>query len=103
MSKQFWTALSVIPTITTFYCIDQYLLSIRNSEGSSMCPTIRPGDIIFVDRLFYRFNKLKKGDIVIAYQPISPETYICKRIIAEPGEPMPYGVPNDVPADCYWL
>ena len=43
---------------------------------------------------------IKKGDIVVAVQPVNPETHICKRVI-ETGGNMYKGV--TVPARHFWL
>ncbi len=85
-SKGFWPNLMVIPAIATYYLFDQYVISFSSSEGSSMEPTIKSGDLIVVDRFFYKmFGNLKPDDIIVAVQPVDPSVNICKRIIQTGG------------------
>lgn len=75
--------LMVIPAIATFYLIDAKIISIRSTSGKSMEPTIKENSILIVDKFFYKlFNKeIKKGDIIVAVQPVDPKTHICKRVV----------------------
>ena len=80
---KFFEGLIIIPAILSFYLFDSKVLAIRSTTGKSMEPTIRENSVLVVDRLFYKLfnNGIKKGDIVLASQPIDPKTHICKRVI----------------------
>ena len=57
--------------------------------GPSMQPTYSNcGDIVLVDKLFWKMSGLKVGDIVIATP--SPNKQVCKRV-SKPPEPLPKG------------
>ena len=57
-----------------------------------MEPTIRSQDIVIIDKFTYRFiRQPQKDDIVVAIQPVSPDTSICKRIVEVGGGIVPYG------------
>lgn len=72
MFKNVMTYLRVIPVITTYYVIEKNLISASNADGVSMEPTIRSGDIVVIDRFWFRLTGLKKEDIVVAVQPVNP-------------------------------
>ena len=77
--------------ITTYYLIENNIISASNADGISMHPTIKSGDIVIIDRLSFRlFANLQKQDIVVSVQPVNPEVSICKRIIEVGGGTLPY-------------
>jgi signal peptidase I len=55
-------------------------------NGASMDPTFSTGQFLIVDRLTYRFEPPKRGDVIVFKYPNNPETYFIKRIIGLPGE-----------------
>ncbi len=55
-------------------------------NGASMDPTFATGQFLVVDRLTYRFETPKRGDVIIFEYPNDPSTYYIKRIIGLPGE-----------------
>lgn len=73
---------------------DQYLV-----PTSSMAPTIRPGDRIFVDKMAYdlrapfyddlcllHLGEPRRGDLVIFLDPRDGQTTLVKRVVALPGQ-----------------
>ncbi|EDQ90842.1 uncharacterized protein MONBRDRAFT_3212, partial [Monosiga brevicollis MX1] len=55
--------------------------------GPSMLPTLSVhGDVVVTEKLSVRFNKLQKGDVVVATAPRDASKYVCKRIIGMPGD-----------------
>lgn len=47
-----------------------------------MEPTLVEGSVLFIDHFWYKLSGgIKKNDIVVAIQPVNPETHICKRVI----------------------
>ncbi len=55
-------------------------------SGSSMDPTFENGQYLIVDKLSYRFDEPKRGDVIIFKYPLDPSKYYIKRIIGLPGE-----------------
>ena len=48
-----------------------------------MLPTFNDaGDIVLLERLSCRFNKLERGDVIVAKSPTNPSHTVCKRIRA---------------------
>ena len=55
-------------------------------SGSSMDPTFDNGHYLIVDQLSYRFEKPKRGEVIIFKYPNDPSKFFIKRIIGLPGE-----------------
>lgn len=55
-------------------------------SGASMEPTFETNDYLIVDRLTYRFEEPKRGDVVIFKYPKDPSKYFIKRVIGLPGD-----------------
>mgnify|MGYP000022839521 len=52
-----------------------------------MFPTINAtGDILLLEKLSTRFQKIRSGDVVIALSPENPRILICKRVLGLEGE-----------------
>jgi nickel-type superoxide dismutase maturation protease len=50
-------------------------------EGSSMAPTINPGDWLIVDRQAYGQKDPRPGHVVLAIDPRDPAREIVKRVV----------------------
>lgn len=55
-------------------------------EGTSMQPQLRDQDRLFIDKFFFRFEKITRGDVVVFHYPRDPEKSYIKRVIALPGD-----------------
>ena len=54
--------------------------------GSSMYPTILPGEYIMVSKISYLFGQPQRGEVIVFHSPRDPETDLIKRVIAVPGD-----------------
>ena len=80
--------LKYIILIVTILFIVIYVVSLHQIVGTSMTPTLNNGDITILDKISYKFNNIKRNDIVSIYNEDSK--YIVKRIIGLPGESVEY-------------
>lgn len=55
-------------------------------SGNSMDPTFNNGHYLIVDQLSYRFEKPKRGEVIVFKYPNDPSKFFIKRIIGLPGE-----------------
>jgi signal peptidase I len=55
-------------------------------NGASMDPTFATGQFLIVDRVTYRLEEPKRGDVIVFEYPNDPSIYYIKRIIVLPGE-----------------
>lgn len=56
-------------------------------NGDSMHPTLKNGEIMLLNKINYRFNDIKRFDIVVVNEP---DQKIIKRVIGLPGETIEY-------------
>jgi len=54
--------------------------------GVSMFPTFKDGEFLLSNLLDVRFDRLKRGDVIVFHSPVEEEKDYVKRIIAIPGE-----------------
>jgi signal peptidase I len=55
-------------------------------EGTSMLPRLTNHERIFINKFVYRFEPIRRGDIVVFRFPLDPSKSYIKRIIGLPGE-----------------
>lgn len=69
------------------YIIPNFILQRTIVEGVSMENTLSDGDHLYVEKITYRMNLLKRFDIIVFYPyGRDNEDYYVKRIIGLPGE-----------------
>lgn len=88
--KKFWRfVLDVIETLVLsallYAAINTVSARIR-VDGSSMLPTLHNHEYVFVNKLAYKFNLPKHGDVIVFYFPRDPEQEYIKRVIGLPGD-----------------
>ncbi len=67
------------------FLIRHFLVQPFLVSGQSMYPTFKNGNYILTDELSYRFEKPKRGDVIVFRPPVAGSFFI-KRIIGLPGE-----------------
>ncbi len=97
--------------IPPLYALLAFLLAKRVViRGRSMYPTLAPGEFVLFDRLAYRLEPPRRGDVVLASLPGRSQTPMVKRAVGLPGDKVAFagnhcwinGVPfggGPVPAD----
>ena len=80
-----WIQVIVIALIVAlpirFFVAEPFIVN-----GASMDPTFSTGQFLIVDRLTYRFEEPKRGDVIVFEYPNDPSVYYIKRIIGLPKE-----------------
>lgn len=76
----------VIISLAIIIPIRYYLVQPFFVNGHSMDPNFNDKDYILVDKLGYRLNQPKRGDVIVLKYPEDPSEYFIKRIIGLPGE-----------------
>lgn len=75
----------IITVIVTFIFLQ--FVQISRVHGTSMENTYHEGNIVLVNKIFYKRDKPQRNDIVIVdYRSGEDETYIIKRVIAVGGD-----------------
>lgn len=55
-------------------------------EGTSMLPRLSNHERIFINKFVYRFEPIRRGDIVVFHFPLDPSKSYIKRVVGLPGE-----------------
>lgn len=71
--------------VAAAYVVFGYVLMPVRGNGISMAPTIEHGQLIFINRLAYRFREPRRGDIV-AVRMAGPSVVYVKRLLGLPGD-----------------
>ena len=84
------TILEIIPYIIVLILVilvKTYLIAPIQVNGESMMSTLHDRDIMILNKVNYKFNKIKRFDIVVVKYN---DTYLIKRVIGLPGENIEY-------------
>jgi signal peptidase I len=55
-------------------------------EGTSMLPLLEDGERIVVNKVSYRFQPIRRGDVVVFWYPRDPSVSFIKRVVGLPGD-----------------
>jgi signal peptidase I len=83
-----WLAVVVLALVLAAG-VREYALQLFYIPSGSMLPTLQIGDRIVVDKLAYRFEPVRRGDVVVfSRPPLEDADYkdLVKRVIGLPGE-----------------
>ncbi|MBM6800701.1 signal peptidase I, partial [Coprobacillus cateniformis] len=87
IKKSLFEYIKVIIITVVFTLAVLYFIQISRVVGASMEPTYHNGNIILVDKVFYKKGQPSYNDIVVVAYHVSPgEDQIIKRIIGLPGD-----------------
>lgn len=67
--------------ISLYLCIPR-----PQCSGPSMEPTLYSNNVLITEKISHRRGGISRGDIVVAKNPNNPRQFICKRVIALPGD-----------------
>lgn len=81
-----WTSFFIILVLIIVFRL--FVLEPHNVSGDSMDPTFANKDYVLVDKISYRFQAPKRGDVVVFNPPetLENKSRFIKRIIAIPGD-----------------
>ncbi|KAK4312890.1 hypothetical protein Pmani_015715 [Petrolisthes manimaculis] len=86
------------------HCTLEFVGDFVVCKGPSMEPTIFSEDIILTEHITPRFNRINRGDVIIARSPSNPRHHICKRVVALGGDKVKNGFHTHiVPKGHVWL
>jgi signal peptidase I len=72
---------AVIVLPIRFFIAEPFLV-----RGDSMVPTFKSNDYLIVEKIGYRFNPPKRGEVVILISPVGNNHDLIKRIVGLPNE-----------------
>ncbi len=68
------------------FLLQAYAFQVFVVSTRAMAPTLRPGDVVLVDRLTYEFASPKRGDLIVLHFPQADDRGFLKRVIGVPGD-----------------
>lgn len=80
-----WLRDIAISVIASFFIVTFLYQPVR-VEGTSMQPELRDHDRLFIDKFFFQFEKINRGDVVVFHYPRDPSKSYIKRVIGLPGD-----------------
>lgn len=85
------TVQAIVLALSVFIIVYLFLFQPHQVKGSSMVPNFENGEFLLTNKITYRFNTPKRGDVVVFKAPESEpcaeiECEYIKRVIALPGD-----------------
>ena len=71
--------------LAIYFFVDAIIARVR-VLNVSMVPTLQEREILFVNKLAYKFSPIQRGDILTFHYPLNPELDYIKRAIGLPGD-----------------
>ncbi len=84
-SLRAWARDLVISVLASVFIITVLWQPVR-VEGTSMQPGLMNHDRLFINKFFFRFEKIHRGEIVVFHYPLDPRKSYIKRVIGLPGQ-----------------
>jgi signal peptidase I len=82
---RYWLRDLVLSVLLAFIVI-VFLYQPVQVEGTSMMPRLENHERIFINKFVYRFEPIKRGDVVVFWYPLDTSKSYIKRVIGLPGE-----------------
>jgi signal peptidase I len=82
---RYWLRDLILSVLLAFIVI-VFLYQPVQVEGNSMLPRLSNHERIFINKFVYRFEPVRRGDIVVFWYPLDPSKFYIKRVVGLPGE-----------------
>src|SRR5947209_16632938 len=82
---RYWLRDLILAVLLSFVVI-VFLYQPVQVEGTSMMPRLENHERIFINKFVYRFEPIKRGDIVVLQYPLDTSKSYIQRGVALPGE-----------------
>ena len=82
---RYWLRDLVLSILLAFIVI-VFLYQPVQVEGTSMLPHLENHERIFINKFVYRFEPIRRGEIVVFWYPLDTSKSYIKRVIGLPGE-----------------
>jgi signal peptidase I len=82
----FDVAKMIIIALVIIIPVRYFLIQPFYVKGASMEPNFHENEYLMVDEISYRFNPVKRGDVIVFRYPKDPQEYFIKRVLGLPNE-----------------
>ncbi|KAJ6966213.1 hypothetical protein NC652_003940 [Populus alba x Populus x berolinensis] len=88
IAKEAFTQTCLVAKFLGFlHLTNNYLISPTLVYGPSMLPTLNlTGDVLLVEHVSHRFQKVGPGDVVLVRSPLDPTKMVTKRVVGMEGD-----------------
>ncbi|CAK7351737.1 unnamed protein product [Dovyalis caffra] len=88
IAKEAFTQASIVAKFLGFlHFTNNYLFSPTLVYGPSMLPTLNlSGDVLLVEHVSHRLEKVGPGDLVLVRSPLDPSKILSKRVVGMEGD-----------------
>jgi signal peptidase I len=80
------TIQTIVIFLSLFVFVYFFAMQPHQVQGDSMLPNFISGEYILTDKISYRFNEPKRGDVIVFKAPNNPRRDYIKRVVGLPGE-----------------
>lgn len=80
------TLQTIVLAAAVFMLTYLFLVQPHEVKGNSMYPNFLDGERLLTDKVSYRFNEPRRGDVIVFQAPPDHSKDFIKRIVALPGE-----------------
>lgn len=77
---------TVVVAVVLAFLIRTFVIESFQVQGHSMFPTLTTGDRVLVDKLLYRIEGPRTGEVVVFKSPVKENQDWIKRVIGVPGD-----------------
>jgi signal peptidase I len=77
---------TIVIALAIFVVVYQFLFQPHQVKGDSMYDNFYSGEYLLTDKISYKFNEPKVGDVVVFQAPMNEEYDYIKRIVGLPGD-----------------
>ncbi len=85
LDTRYWLRDIILSILLAFVVIVFFYQPVQ-VEGTSMMPRLANHERIFINKFVYRFEPIRRGDIVVFQYPLDPSKSYIKRVVGLPGE-----------------
>lgn len=83
--SRYWLRDLILSLLLAFIVIVFFYQPVQ-VEGTSMMPEIYNHERIFINKFVYRFEPIRRFDIIVFHYPLDPSKSYIKRVVGLPGE-----------------
>lgn len=73
-------------SLAIFFFVYILIVQPHRVKGESMVPNFADGELLLTEKVTYRFQEVRRGDVVVFEAPASRKVDFIKRIIGLPGD-----------------
>ncbi len=82
---RYWLRDSILAALSALILIFFFYQPVQ-VEGTSMMPRLENHERVFVNKIIYHLEPIRRGDIIVFHYPLDPSKSFIKRVVGLPGD-----------------